>query len=103
MKRAAGILATIVVLGVPGGYGAHLYSNYAWIQDNLKQRLAAQVRPIGDDRTVSEDGVVMAVRREMNVRDRKFRLEWLVAVPATGTAYSCSYEEGFQDFQAQAR
>jgi hypothetical protein len=97
MKRGVSAAVILVVLAL-GGYGAHLALNYAWIRADLRRREAVQVRPVGDHRAFVEDGVVVALRRELHVRDRSSNVAWMIAIPATGRVYSCDYEEGFGDF-----
>jgi hypothetical protein len=97
MRRGVGVAVGFLVMAL-SGFGVHLALNYAWIQADLRKREAVEVRPIGDDRAFVDDGVVVTLRREMHVRDRRQELAWVVAVPATGRMYTCDYEEGFGDF-----
>jgi hypothetical protein len=99
MKRGAAIAVIVLVLAPAFVYAVHLGLNYAWIQNDLRRRAAVDVRPSGDDRALVDDGVVVATRREMHVQDRRSRLAWLIAVPATGKMYSCDYDEGFRSFE----
>lgn len=96
MKRGPAIAA--VVLGIACVWPAFLGYNLATIEFNLWRRERVTVRPIGGAQSVADDGVVLAVRRVRDVRQKQFSLEWLVVIPETREGYFCSYEEGFAGF-----
>ena len=99
MGRKSAKIGAALLLALPCVYAVVLLINYASIGFDVWRRESAEIRPIGDSRSVAEDGVVMAVRRERNIREKQFSLEWLVLIPATGEGYSCAWQEGFAGFE----
>jgi len=97
MDKRAGWLAGAIMLLI-GGYGIHLYLNYAEIQANLRERSAVRLRALVHNESVSEIDYIYSMRREIYIRKGTFNLVWFIAVPTTNKRYSCSYEAGFQDF-----
>jgi len=98
MKRGAK-MGVAVLLALPCTYALFLLFNYASIEFDLWRRGRVEVRPMADSRSLAEDGLVVAVRRERKLREKQFSLEWLVIVPSTGEGFSCTYQEGFAGFE----
>ncbi|MFZ0392262.1 MAG: hypothetical protein WBX09_09535 [Terracidiphilus sp.] len=99
MRKFFGWLVVILIVGLPVAYCVHLYDNYRKIQADLRRNSQRVVQPSVDDTSVSEIGYIFSIRRDTYIREGRLNLVWFIAVPETGSRYSCSYEAGFPDFK----
>lgn len=99
MPKLLGWLVVILIVCLPCAYGVHLYGNYRKIQAELHRNSQRVVQPSVDDKSVSEIGYIFSTRRDTYIREGRLNLVWFIAVPATGSRYSCSYEYGYPDFK----
>jgi hypothetical protein len=97
-RRYKGIIVLALTVGV--GYGGHMLYRYTKIMSDSAKRAAAIVHPKEDEDSASEIGYIYEMRDELFLRDdNSVNLVWFIKVPATGSRYSCSYDNGFADFR----
>ena len=99
MQKFVGWLLVALIVCLPCAYGIHLYGNYRKIQTDLRRHSQQVVQPGVDSESVTEIGYIFEMRRDTYIREGRLNLVWFIAVPATGSRYSCSYESGFPDFK----
>ena len=97
-QRYKPIIVVAIIVGA--GYGIYMLNRYLKIEADFNRRSATVVQPKVDEESVSEIGYVYSMRRDVFIRpDNTLNLVWFIKVPATGRRYSCSYEDGFPEFQ----
>jgi hypothetical protein len=80
-------------------YVIHVGLNYRKIEKKLESDSAVVVHPVMGEHDVAEIGYIYEMRREHLLTEGRLNLVWFVVVPSTNVHYSCSYEEGFADFE----
>ena len=65
---------------------------------HLRRNSQRVVEPSVDDKSISGIGI-FSMRRDTHIREGRLNLVWFIAVPATGSRHSCSYQSGFPDLK----
>jgi hypothetical protein len=97
-QRYKPVIVLVIIAG--GSYGIYMLNRYIKIESDFNRRTAIVVHPKLDDASVAEIGYIYSMRRDVFIRpDNTLNLVWFIKIPATGRRYSCSYEDGFPEFQ----